>query len=149
MFEFLKGNKKEVKEEPKAEATKKVVKDKVVAKTTPKVKKEKKTKRQITEVGKLLREKRLEGILSQPKYTEKAATLSQKGVYVFEITPKATKTNIKDAFEQIYKKRPEAVRIVAGTTKQMSQRRFKGVGVKNMQRKAYITLKRGDTISLS
>lgn len=100
--------------------------------------------------GKMLRETRLESILIRPRYTEKSATLSEKGVYVFEVSERANKTNVAHAIELQYNVKPMSVRMVSKNYKPVSERRYKGnSGVRRSNKKAYVKLKKGDTISFS
>ena len=119
-------------------------------KTKKSVKKEIKKKAPLSDVGKMFRESRFEGIIIRPHYTEKSSKLSEGRVYAFEVFPNATKRNIASAIEQIYKVKPDSVRIVSAVKKKTSLRKYKGgLNYKNINKKAYVKLREGDTISFS
>lgn len=89
--------------------------------------------------------------LRKPILTEKAALLSEKGVYTFSISSKATKANIKQAIKEEYKVVPNKVRIVTTPVKavRLKNARTNRVGVKGGGKKAYVYLEKGDKIKLS
>ncbi len=84
-------------------------------------------------------------ILRRPRITEKA-TLIREGsnTVVFEVDRAATKAEIRQAVEKVFSVTVEGVRtaIVRGK----SARVGKSVGRKSNWKKAYVTLKDGDTI---
>lgn len=84
-------------------------------------------------------------ILRRPRITEKA-TLIREGsnTVVFEVDRTATKAEIRQAVEKVFSVTVEGVRtaIVRGK----SARVGKSVGRKSNWKKAYVTLKDGDTI---
>ena len=49
-------------------------------------------------------------ILIKPLMTEKSASLNQAQCYVFEVSPKATKNEIKDAIQKFFDVKVENVR---------------------------------------
>ena len=51
-------------------------------------------------------------ILISPQITEKATDLAQKNQYVFKVFPKANKTEIKKAIEDLYKVEVSDVKII-------------------------------------
>lgn len=51
-------------------------------------------------------------ILLRPYLTEKTKKLAEKGQYVFEVLPKANKTLVKQAVENIYQVKVEKVRMI-------------------------------------
>lgn len=86
-------------------------------------------------------------ILIRPRITEKAANESAKNVYTFDVLPTANKNQIVAAIKDVYKVTPVAVRVVTIPTKHVFNR--KGTtGIKNGGKKAYVQLKKGDTIEL-
>ena len=90
----------------------------------------------------------LSWVIKKPRITEKAALLGDKNVYVFEVARDATKTDVKYAVEKHFKVMPMKVNIVnrvPRTTKSVSRNRT--VTVRGL-RKAYVYLKKGDTINL-
>lgn len=88
-----------------------------------------------------------QNVLVRPRITEKAVIGADKaGVYVFEVMPKATKTQIAASVQDAYKVEPVKVRIAKIPTKVVFVRGKKGV--KSGGKKAYVYLKKGDKIEL-
>ena len=88
-------------------------------------------------------------VIVSPRITEKATLQSGGNVYVFNVASGATKPEIKAAFLAHYKVSPARVRVV--NTKGTATRNMR-TGKKGMTsgfRKAYIYLKKGDTISIT
>jgi len=82
-----------------------------------------------------------------PVITEKTSILSENNQVVFEVARAATKTEIKDAVEQLFKVKVTAVNtmVTKGKTK-----RFRGIaGRRRDVKKAVITLKDGDSIDIA
>jgi large subunit ribosomal protein L23 len=82
-----------------------------------------------------------------PIITEKATILSEHNQVVFEVPVKATKPEIKEAVEQLFKVTVEAVNTIRqkGKTK-----KFRGhAGRRKDIKKAIITLKDGDSIDIA
>jgi large subunit ribosomal protein L23 len=89
----------------------------------------------------------LSRVIVRPRITEKAAIVSEKGVYVFDIVSDATKATVKEAIEAIYKVSPRKVRITKVPNKFVRIRGERGKrGVKSGGKKAYVYLKKGDSI---
>lgn len=87
-------------------------------------------------------------ILRAPRITEKATLATDRGAYVFDVDPHATKTDIKKAVQAVYKVTPIKVNVVSVPAKKVESRFRKIRGVKAGGRKAYVYLKQGDTIEL-
>ena len=87
-------------------------------------------------------------ILKSPRITEKGAYLSEKGVYVFNVAQEANKKEIMDAVREIFKVTPVKVRVVAVPSKQVMTRGTNRSGRTAGGKKAYVYLKKGDTIEL-
>lgn len=85
-------------------------------------------------------------ILRMPHVSEKAARLADKGTYVFRVPMSAEKVSIKKAVEAVYGVHVEKVRIVSTPGKPV--RRGKRVSYRQDQKKALVTLKKGETIAL-
>lgn len=87
------------------------------------------------------------GVIKRPHITEKAYGLSQKNVYVFEVSPDATKHQVAAAIRAIYQVTPRKVRMVVKRPRLvrslMRAKPTKRSGLK----KAYVYLKEGDTIN--
>lgn len=84
-------------------------------------------------------------ILRRPLITEKATLIREvANTVLFEVDRVATKAEIKQAVEKVFSVTVEGVRtaIVRGK----SARVGKSVGRKSNWKKAYVTLKEGDTI---
>jgi large subunit ribosomal protein L23 len=87
-------------------------------------------------------------VLLSPRITEKGAYLSEKGVYVFNVTKEANKKEISAAIQSIYKVTPRMVRVAAVARKQMFTRGTNRWGKTAGGKKAYVYLKKGETIEL-
>jgi len=83
----------------------------------------------------------------QPRITEKATFESEKGVYVFEVTGRATKKTIAMAIRQLYKVTPVKVRIAKNPAKKVFVRGK--WGRKQGVKKAYVALAKGDKIEIA
>ncbi len=86
----------------------------------------------------------LNKILIKPRITEKATLKSESSVYVFEISPRATKSQVEKAFVEKYKLNPIKISTVTIPPKNVFVRGKRGV--KSGYKKAYIYLKKGDKI---
>lgn len=98
---------------------------------------------------KLPEDGRLENILIAPWLSEKALIGTESGVYVFEVPRMATKTEVKAAIELIYKVKPRQVRMVNLPAKKVSLRTRRGMGSRARRHKAYVYLKKGETIQFA
>jgi large subunit ribosomal protein L23 len=86
-------------------------------------------------------------LIRKPVITEKATMASEQGAVVFEVDIDATKPEIKEAIETLFKVRVKAVNTVLtkGKTK-----RFRGrPGRRRDVKKAYVTLHEGNTIDVT
>ncbi len=88
----------------------------------------------------------LEGVLRRPHITEKASTLAEKNVYIFEVDKRANKVIIKQAVKDIYKVNPIKINIVNSPSKRVFSKGIKGI--KSGKKKAIIYLKKGDSIEI-
>ncbi|KKW01733.1 MAG: 50S ribosomal protein L23 [Parcubacteria group bacterium GW2011_GWA1_49_11] len=85
--------------------------------------------------------------LLRPRVTEKAALGADKfNVYVFEVTPGATKKSISASVHDAYGVKPEKVRVAAIPSKKVFIRGKRGI--KKGGKKAYVYLKKGDKIEV-
>lgn len=93
-------------------------------------------------------DRNLEAVLLKPHFTEKSVGMGEKNVYSFEVKRDATKFQVRDAVKALYNVTPVKVNIVnklpAHRRKGSSGRMIKVSGMK----KAYVYLKKGDTINL-
>lgn len=88
-------------------------------------------------------------VLKRPWLSEKALLGTENGCYVFEVTREATKHDVVAAIEKFYKVSPRQVRMVHLPAKKISLRTRRGVGVRARRHKAYVYLKKGDTIQFA
>ena len=87
-------------------------------------------------------------IIETASLTEKASLLSEKqNKYVFRVSPKANKIEIKRAVEQLFNKKVVAVNTANYEGKKKRERRA-DFGRKPHWKKAIVTLKEGDKIDL-
>ena len=96
--------------------------------------------------AKTLENSKLELALKAPWMSEKALIGTERGVYVFAIPAGTTKTDVAQAVERIYKVVPVKVNVahLPGKTKNLRIRR--GKGTRARRHKAYVYLKKGETI---
>lgn len=92
---------------------------------------------------------RLANVLTKPWFSEKALIGTENGVYVFRVPEHATKPDIKAAIEKYYGVTPRQVRIVNLPAKTKSLRNRRGTGTRARRHKAYVYLKKGDSIQLA
>ena len=88
-------------------------------------------------------------ILKSPRITEKAAYLSEKGCYVFDVARDANKQEIARAILAVYKVKPRIVRVLSVPRKSTVIRGSNRTGMTAGGKKAYVFLKAGDTIELA
>jgi large subunit ribosomal protein L23 len=87
--------------------------------------------------------------LISPRITEKAAYMNEKGAYVFNVAKTATKKDVAVAVKEIYKVSPRKVTLVAIPRKQVMTRGTNKTGMTRGGKKAYVFLKKGETIELA
>lgn len=95
-----------------------------------------------------MNQERLLTIILSPHLSEKATIAAQeRREYVFEICKSATKPEVKEAVENLFKTQVDAVRIVNVKTK---PKRFGAMqGSSKAWKKAYVTLQAGQQIDLA
>ena len=81
-------------------------------------------------------------ILIKPLMTEKSASLNQAQCYVFEVSAKATKNEIKDSVQKFFDFKFENFR-TSFKPGNVVKRGGKVSGKRSKQKKAFITLKEG------
>ncbi len=86
----------------------------------------------------------LSHIIVRPRITEKASIKAESNVYSFEVSSTATKQAIASAVQELYKVTPVKVAIVPIPAKNVIIRNK--AGVKKGGKKAYVFLKKGETI---
>ena len=90
----------------------------------------------------------LTSVLTGPRITEKSVGLGDRNVYTFSIRPDATKYLVRDAVKALYGVTPVKVNIVnKKPATRLSGSRNRMVKVAGLK-KAYVYLKKGDTINL-
>lgn len=88
-------------------------------------------------------------IIETVRLTEKATLLAEKeNKYVFRVRPYATKTQIKQAIEKLFKKTVVAVN-TANYAGKKKRERTASFGRQADWKKAIVTLKEGDKIELA
>ncbi len=83
-------------------------------------------------------------IILKPVITEKATILREGNKYAFRVHPKANKVQIRQAVESIFDVSVESVRTVKVPSKPKRQGLY--AGRRAGWKKAYVTLKAGDSI---
>ena len=86
-------------------------------------------------------------IIQEPVITEKATILREGNKYAFRVDSKANKIQIRQAVEEIFSVKVESVRTLKVPSKPKRQGLYQGrrAGWK----KAYVTLKAGDSIEIT
>lgn len=87
-------------------------------------------------------------IIRRPRITEKAAHVTGAGVYVFDISMRATKKDVVTAVLEHYKVTPRKVNIVRIAPQKLVSRMRNRRGQTKGLKKAYVYLKKGDRIEL-
>ncbi len=85
-------------------------------------------------------------ILVRPMITEKATNLSSINQYIFMVSNDANKIDIADAILEVYGIRPISVNIIKSKGKKVNRGRI--VGKRRDFKKAIVTLKKGESISI-
>lgn len=86
-------------------------------------------------------------VLKAPVITEKGTRLGQEeGKYLFKVDPKATKDEIKNAVEKIFKVKVDSIATINVKPKKKRVGRY--AGMSNKYKKAIVKLAEGQTINL-
>jgi large subunit ribosomal protein L23 len=88
-------------------------------------------------------------ILLSPRITEKGAYLAENGVYVFNIAKTANKKEVAEAIREVFKVTPRMVRVSRVAGKEVYTRGTNRWGRTNSGKKAYVYLKKGDTLEIA
>lgn len=83
-------------------------------------------------------------VIRKPIVTEKASILREGNTYAFQVDSASNKVQIRQAIESIFKVNVEAVRTVSVPSK--PRRQGIHAGKRSGYKKAYVTLRAGDTI---
>jgi|AntAceMinimDraft_13_1070369.scaffolds.fasta_scaffold26393_2 large subunit ribosomal protein L23 len=90
----------------------------------------------------------LASVIVGPRITEKAVGMSEQNVYTFVVKAGATKFQVRDAIKALYNVTPVKI----NTVTKKAAKRVKGFSGKTVHhkgmKKAYVYLKKGDTINL-
>lgn len=88
-------------------------------------------------------------IIKRPIVTEKAVAMQAVNQYVFEVDPRASKTQIKQAVEQLFRVKVRRVRTTSAAAKKRRAWRNRGEVTKSgAQKKAVVTVVAGQKIEL-
>lgn len=88
----------------------------------------------------------LADLVLRPIITEKATLLLEQNKYVFEVILKATKPEIKAAIESLFDVKVTSVNTIRPPRKKRRVGKF--VGYKPQYKRAVVTLRTGDSITL-
>lgn len=88
----------------------------------------------------------LPDIIRRPLITEKATRLLEENKYTFEVSPKASKPEIKAAIESLFD--VSVVRVNTAQPPRKQRRVGKFVGFRPQYKRAVVTLAPGDSITL-
>jgi len=91
-------------------------------------------------------------IVIGPRITEKGAYMSEKGCFVFNVAPSATKKEVVESMRAMFKVTPRKVTLAAIPRKRVNTRSARGTRKPGMTaggKKAYVFLKKGDTIEIA
>lgn len=126
--------------------------DKKKNKTNDKPEEEKSMKDLYTASGEMKKKdaKKISGqayrVLIKPMVTEKATTLGSSNQYVFMVGIDTNKIEVSKAIQEVYGVKPISVNIIKVKGKKVNRGRI--TGKRKDFKKAVITLKKGDTISV-
>lgn len=81
-------------------------------------------------------------IILRPVVTEKSSLLQDEGKYTFEVDPRANKTEIKKAIEDIFGVKVE--KVATQRRKGKVYRRRDGIGKRRDVKRAIVTVREGD-----
>jgi len=87
-------------------------------------------------------------VLIRPRITEKATIQSEGNAYVFEVSSRASKSDIKNAVIRLYKVHPRKINVVNKKAREVFSRMRGRRGRKPGLRKAYVYLNEGDRIEI-
>jgi len=86
-------------------------------------------------------------LLKGPRITEKSAINAEHGVYTFNITSNANKSELKKAINFVYGVTPERIAITKIADKTVTRRGI--LSIKRGGKKAVVHLKKGDKITFA
>ncbi|MEX0267722.1 50S ribosomal protein L23 [Leptolyngbyaceae cyanobacterium UHCC 1019] len=85
-------------------------------------------------------------LVRRPIITEKATLLLENNQYTFEVSPKATKPQIKAAIESLFEVKVVGISTINPPRKQRRVGKF--IGFRPIYKRAIVTLADGDSIAL-
>ncbi len=85
-------------------------------------------------------------VIKKPLVTEKSSALAESSVYTFEVDRKATKVEVKTAVEEFFNVKVKSVKTLV--CRGRSKRSARGMTKVKYWKKAYVTLGKGETLSL-
>jgi len=88
-------------------------------------------------------------VLKRPRITEKASLHLEQSAYLFDVDSDATKRDVARAVFALYSVMPRKVRIVSYPAKEKRNMRTGKRGVKSGGKKAYVYLKKGESITVT
>ncbi len=88
-------------------------------------------------------------ILINPRITEKGAYVAELGCYVFNVAAGANKREVAEAVHTVFKVMPRRVTVVRTPRKTVVTRGSSHKGQTSGGKKAYVYLKKGETIELA
>lgn len=91
----------------------------------------------------------LSHVLKTPRITEKAGMHQAAGVYTFDVADSTTKSEVVQAVRAQYGVSPRKVRVVSIHPKMRRSMRTGRVGFTRGGKKAYVYLKKGESITIS
>jgi len=86
------------------------------------------------------------GILKSPHITEKATDLTKKNQYVFNIWPRANKTEVRKAIESLYN--VDVLKVMIAKIPRKKRRLARTIGWRKGYKKAIVRLKEGQKIEV-
>jgi large subunit ribosomal protein L23 len=105
---------------------------------------QKESKKAVSSVG-----RNLTSVLKHARITEKATVAQASNVYAFDVDTSASKRDIMQAVNSLYGVEARKVAVVNIRRKAIRNARTGRVGVKGGGRKAYVYLKKGDSITVA
>ena len=90
----------------------------------------------------------LSRVLVAPRITEKAMKAGERNVYAFEVSRSSTKFDVRDAVKALYGVTPVKINIVNKVPRQFKHANTRRTRTEMGIKKAYVYLKKGDTLSL-
>lgn len=93
--------------------------------------------------------KHIGSVVLSPRITEKGAVVGATGAYIFNVAKDANKTQIAEAIMELYKVKPRMIRIAAVRGKKVFTRGTNRHSMTAGGKKAYVYLKKGDSIEFA